>query len=124
MLILKTIAKEKIRIEGLPVFLSKFWIIKVPTKLPIVEQIVQINPYLKFIIPIIINWIVVEEEVNKTKKFDVAVEIIGLIPISKSIGPNTSPPPIPKTPAKAPPMKAYIGYFIITNKFHFISVGW
>ena len=55
-----------------------------------------------------------DEEVNKTKKFEVAVDIMGLIPISNSIGPNTNPPPIPKTPARTPPIKAYIGYFITT----------
>ena len=101
-----TIAKEKINIEGRPVFLSRFWIAIVPIKLPIVEQTVQINPYLKFIIPIIMNCKVVEDEVNKTKKFEVAVEMIGLIPISRSIGPNTNPPPIPKAPARTPPIKA------------------
>lgn len=68
---------------------------------------------MKFIIPIIINCKVVEEEVKRTKKFEVAVEIIGFIPISKSIGPKTNPPPIPNAPAKTPPIKAYIGYLII-----------
>lgn len=43
-LIPKTIASENIKIDGLPVFFSSFCIAKVPIKLPMVEQIVQIKP--------------------------------------------------------------------------------
>jgi len=73
------------------------------------------------------NWIEVEDDVNKTKKFEVEVEIYkfvmivnvccyikiklttGCIPNSNNNGPIISPPPIPTKPANIPLIKANIG---------------
>ena len=74
-----------------------------------------------FIIPIRVNWIEVDEEVNKTRKFDVTVEITGFTPNSIRMGPIMRPPPIPTNPAITPAKKAYIGNIYKMEPFQIIS---
>lgn len=68
-----------------------------------------------------INWILVELEVNKTKKFDVAVETTGWILSCNSNGPNINPPPIPNNPAIHPLINAYNGSLKYNLRSHFKS---
>ena len=81
----------------------------------------QKNPYSKLSISNKINWNVVELEVIKTKKLVVTVPTIGWIPKSNSIGPKTTPPPIPIVPAINPATNPIKHNLIIVSLVQFIS---
>ena len=80
-------------------------------------------PYSRLSILNKINWKVVELEVINTSILVVTVATTGCIPKSNKIGPKTTPPPIPITPAMKPANNPVKHNFIIVLFVQIISLS-